>query len=119
MGRWLLIETYPTVNQKGECNDALYSLNSDNSTVDVYNTEVLDQELLTINGTAVLAYNDGSAKLNVSFPTSKSPKIYLNLKYIFIITFIKVFFSFFSNCTISVLGPGHGLYFFRIGLYLS
>ncbi|OWR44741.1 chlorophyllide A binding protein precursor, partial [Danaus plexippus plexippus] len=76
LGRWLLIETYPTVNQKGECNDALYSLNSDNSTVDVYNTEVLDQELLTINGTAVLAYNDGSAKLNVSFPTTTVPSPY-------------------------------------------
>ncbi|CAG9565650.1 unnamed protein product [Danaus chrysippus] len=75
LGRWLLIESYPTVNQLGECNDANYTLNSD-GTVDVYNTEVLNQTLLTINGTAVVASNDGSAKLNVYFPTTTEPAPY-------------------------------------------
>ncbi|KPJ05890.1 Apolipoprotein D, partial [Papilio xuthus] len=66
LGRWRLIETYFTEQQSGTCNDATYTLN--NNVVDVYNTQVINQQLDTINGTATLATTDGSAKLLVNFP---------------------------------------------------
>ncbi|XP_046971596.1 uncharacterized protein LOC124538552 isoform X2 [Vanessa cardui] len=75
LGRWRLIESYPEPSQVGQCNDATYSLNA-NGTVDVYNTQVRNQELDTINGTAVLASNDGSAKLLVFFPGTTTPAPY-------------------------------------------
>ncbi|XP_064074025.1 uncharacterized protein LOC113399468 [Vanessa tameamea] len=76
LGRWRLIESYPEPSQVGECNDATYSLSADGSTVDVYNTQVRNQQLDTINGTAVVASNDGSAKLLVYFPGTATPAPY-------------------------------------------
>ncbi|KAG6455295.1 hypothetical protein O3G_MSEX009121 [Manduca sexta] len=68
MGLWHDIESYPTPFQGGTCNNAYYTLN--NGVVDVYNTQVINQRLDTINGQAVLASVDGSAKLNVTFPVA-------------------------------------------------
>lgn len=69
-GLWHLIQTYPSEFQSGDCNDATYTVQSD-GTVLVFNTQVIDQSLDTITGSAVLASNDSSAKLKVTFPTGK------------------------------------------------
>lgn len=66
MGLWHDIESYPTEFQFGTCANAFYTLV--NGTVDVFNTQVVNQRLDTINGVAVIASTDGSAKLSVSFP---------------------------------------------------
>ncbi|XP_046971595.1 uncharacterized protein LOC124538552 isoform X1 [Vanessa cardui] len=76
LGKWRLIESYPEPFQNGDCNDATYSLNADGATVDVYNTQVINAQLDTINGTAVVASTDGSAKLLVSFPDTPEPSPY-------------------------------------------
>ncbi|CAH0728579.1 unnamed protein product, partial [Brenthis ino] len=68
LGRWRLIESYYQESQDGSCNEATYTLNADNSTVSVYNTQVLDQQLSTITGSARAASDDGSGKLLVTFP---------------------------------------------------
>ncbi|CAH4038096.1 unnamed protein product [Pieris brassicae] len=65
-GLWYNIESYPSPNQQGSCRNARYSL-ADDGTVDVFNTQVIGEELLTINGVATVS-NDGSARLRVSFP---------------------------------------------------
>ncbi|XP_038206910.1 uncharacterized protein LOC119828739 [Zerene cesonia] len=64
---WNTIEAYPSENALGSCGNARYTLGY-GGVVDVYNTEVINQTLLTIEGTAVLASTDGSAKLEVTFP---------------------------------------------------
>ncbi|XP_045485998.1 uncharacterized protein LOC110999208 isoform X1 [Pieris rapae] len=66
LGLWYNIESYPSANQEGSCRNARYSL-ADDGTVDVFNTQVIGEELFTINGVATIA-NDGSARLKVSFP---------------------------------------------------
>ncbi|XP_026333313.1 uncharacterized protein LOC113240270 [Hyposmocoma kahamanoa] len=74
-GLWHLIETYPSGFQSGDCNDATYTVQSD-GTVLVFNTQVIDQSLDTITGSAVLASNDSSAKLKVTFPTADQDSDY-------------------------------------------
>lgn len=69
-GRWRMIETYHSEFQRGNCNDATYTLLED-GTVSALNTEVINQELDTIIGNVTLASDDGSAKLSVKFPNSK------------------------------------------------
>ncbi|KAI8424832.1 hypothetical protein MSG28_006760 [Choristoneura fumiferana] len=66
-GRWRLIESYASDFQTGTCNDATYTIQSDGSVL-VYNTQVIDESLDTITGSAVLATADGSGKLLVTFP---------------------------------------------------
>lgn len=68
-GQWYDIESYYDAFQTGTCNDALYTLNPE-GVVDVFNTQVLELELDTINGTAVVASTDGSGKLDVTFPVA-------------------------------------------------
>lgn len=63
---WYDIESYPAPFQTGTCSRANYTLNADGS-VRVENTQVVDQLLETWIGTAVVASEDGSAKLNVTF----------------------------------------------------
>ncbi|CAG5005077.1 unnamed protein product [Parnassius apollo] len=75
MGRWRMIESYPSDFQSGACNEANYRLLAD-LTVEVYNTQVVDQDLETINGSAILATTDGSAKLLVTFPGASQPSDY-------------------------------------------
>lgn len=67
MGLWHEIERYPTPFQFGGCNNAFYTLGD--GEVDVFNTQVLDEKLLTINGVAV-PVADG--KLVVSFPVGNT-----------------------------------------------
>lgn len=69
VGRWRLIESYYAEAQNGTCNEATYTLN--NNGVEVFNTQVINQQLNTITGLATVASTDGSAKLQVTFPGSK------------------------------------------------
>lgn len=66
MGKWHNIELYPQNFQDGTCGNAFYELNG--GVVEVFNTQVINQTLDTIEGTAVIASTDGSAKLLVTFP---------------------------------------------------
>ncbi|XP_045776254.1 uncharacterized protein LOC123874798 [Maniola jurtina] len=75
LGRWRRISSYPEPFQIGKCNQATYSLNAA-GLIDVYNTQVINNELDFINGTAGLASNDGSAKLWVTFPVAPEPASY-------------------------------------------
>ncbi|KAL0819468.1 hypothetical protein ABMA28_007573 [Loxostege sticticalis] len=67
-GRWFLIESYPSRHQSGTCNDATYTAGT-NNVVNVLNTQVVNQTLATISGTAT-AYNDGTGRLLVTFGSS-------------------------------------------------
>lgn len=70
MNLWHDIERYPAPFQDGTCGNAFYTL-LDGPVVDVFNTQVLNQTLDTISGSAVLDLvdaNDTSAKLLVTFP---------------------------------------------------
>uniref|UniRef100_A0A2A4JTJ4 Lipocalin/cytosolic fatty-acid binding domain-containing protein n=1 Tax=Heliothis virescens TaxID=7102 RepID=A0A2A4JTJ4_HELVI len=73
-GRWRLIESYYSDFQEGTCNAATYTTNND-GTVAVYNTKVVEEQLNSITGSAVLA-SDGSGKLTVTFPNGASPVEY-------------------------------------------
>ncbi|XP_053614015.1 uncharacterized protein LOC128677296 [Plodia interpunctella] len=66
-GKWRLLSTYPAEFQDGTCNDATYTL-LDDDTVEVYNTQVVDKTLDTITGSAVLASENGTGILLVTFP---------------------------------------------------
>lgn len=69
MELWHDIQSYPTGFQEGTCNNAFYTLVD--GEVDVFNTQVINQTLDTINGVARLVpTNDASAKLIVSFPVA-------------------------------------------------
>ncbi|KAG7297779.1 hypothetical protein JYU34_018521 [Plutella xylostella] len=69
LGTWNEIQGYPSTFQQGTCNNAFYSPNPTiDGRVDVYNTQVVNQTLDEINGYAVVASDDNSAKLTVSFP---------------------------------------------------
>ncbi|XP_061721996.1 uncharacterized protein LOC133528577 [Cydia pomonella] len=74
-GRWRLIESYASEFQDGTCNDATYTIQNDGSVL-VYNTQVIDETLDTITGSAVLATADGSGKLLVTFPGAPEPVEY-------------------------------------------
>lgn len=77
MGLWHDIERYPTAFQNGTCGNAFYTLTDEG--VDVFNTQVINQALDTINGFATVTSTDGSAKLNVTFPIVGTP---LTSKYV-------------------------------------
>lgn len=66
MGLWHDIESYPAPFQMGTCPNAQYTLNTD-GTVTVYNTQVVNQVLDEMIGTAVVASTDGTAWLRVTF----------------------------------------------------
>lgn len=65
MGLWHDIRSYPENFQTGTCQNANYELVD--GVVDVLNTQVINQTLDTMTGIAVIASNDGSARLNVTF----------------------------------------------------
>lgn len=65
MGLWHDVESYPDPFQDGTCNNAFYTLID--GVVDVFNTQVINQTLDTIRGTAVITSTDGSAKLEATF----------------------------------------------------
>ncbi|XP_075983119.1 uncharacterized protein LOC142981240 isoform X2 [Anticarsia gemmatalis] len=75
LGRWRLIQSYYTPFQSGTCNEAYYSAGTGGAVV-VVNSQVVNQELATITGQAVLATTDGSGKLLVTFPSSNTPSEY-------------------------------------------
>lgn len=65
MGLWHDIRSYPEDFQIGTCQNANYELVG--GVVDVLNTQVINQTLDTMTGTAVLVSTDGSARLSVTF----------------------------------------------------
>lgn len=75
MGRWHTIEMYPSSTQGGTCSNAFYELGSDGK-VNVVNSHVIGQELFTANAVATPATEDGTAKLEVTFPSSPTRKSY-------------------------------------------
>lgn len=79
MGKWYDIQSYPQMFQDGTCSTANYTLTG--SGVEVFNTQVIGQQLDTINGFAVPASNDGSAKLIVSFPIAGTDSKYTCQEY--------------------------------------
>ncbi|CAH0690321.1 unnamed protein product [Spodoptera exigua] len=66
-GRWRLIESYGTEFQGGTCNVAHYTLQADNI-INVLNTQVVNENLESISGTASIASTDGTGQLLFSFP---------------------------------------------------
>ncbi|KAL4702780.1 hypothetical protein ACJJTC_002320 [Scirpophaga incertulas] len=76
LNRWRTIQSYASEFEGGTCGQATYSLSTDGQTIDVHNTQVVDEALDEIRGTAVLASTDGSGKLLVSFPTAPEPANY-------------------------------------------
>lgn len=82
MGLWHDIESYPSGYQEGDCPNALYSLSDDG--VDVFNTQVISQNLDTIRGIAVPKSDDGSGKLLVSFPIIGTNCKYQGFKFSFL-----------------------------------
>ncbi|XP_049878078.1 uncharacterized protein LOC126375226 [Pectinophora gossypiella] len=66
LGQWHLVESYWSEFQNGDCIDADYSLGQ-NGTIVVLNTQVVNQTLNTITGTAEVIAN---GKLNVMFPNA-------------------------------------------------
>lgn len=77
MGLWHEIESYPSVFQTGTCNNAYYSLDLTTAIVDVFNTQVINQQLDTINGSAVIADDAaGTGKLVVTFPIADTDRKY-------------------------------------------
>lgn len=72
-----MIESYASDFQSGGCNEATYTPGTD-GTVDVYNTQVIDQRLDTMTGVAEVASTDGSGKLKVQFPNGKDSSYLMN-----------------------------------------
>lgn len=72
MGRWYNIESYPATSINGTCSKALYTL-MDNY-VQVNNSQVVNQRLDSITGSAVINSTDLSGKLLVSFPRPGNSK---------------------------------------------
>lgn len=68
MGRWRLIESYPSDNQIGTCNEAFYELNG--TEVIVQNSEVRNQTLSQDIGIAILE-NATVGQFSVTFPGGK------------------------------------------------
>lgn len=79
MGLWHEIEGYPSTFQQGTCNNAFYTLVG--GVVDVYNTQVIGERLDEIDGSAVIASTDGSAKLTVTFPVDGDPNVTVSTSY--------------------------------------
>lgn len=80
LGTWRLIETYFAEFQTGTCARAEYSLG--NNSVLVENTQVVNQTLDSIIGSAVLAGDDGLGKLLVTFPNSKFQIVQVSPKFV-------------------------------------
>lgn len=89
MGTWNTIEMYPSSSQGGTCSNAFYELTADNK-VNVVNSHIVGQELLTASAVAVLASDDGTAKLEVTFPSSPTRKF---ASFEFCMISIWIFFS--------------------------
>nr|QNT08914.1 polycalin [Spodoptera littoralis] len=66
-GRWRLIESYGSEFQRGTCNEAEYVLQADNS-ISVINSQVINENLESITGSASVASTDGTGHLRISFP---------------------------------------------------
>ncbi|XP_022818056.1 uncharacterized protein LOC111350651 isoform X1 [Spodoptera litura] len=65
-GEWIEVSRYPQPTQSGQCNRAKYEL-LPSGAVSVLNSQVVNEGQLTISGQAVLASNDGTGKLQVTF----------------------------------------------------
>ncbi|XP_026760679.3 uncharacterized protein LOC113519703 [Galleria mellonella] len=68
LGLWHNIESYASKFQTGTCSNAYYSAEADNGEIGVFNTQVINQTLDTINGIASVPDPEEPAKFVVSFP---------------------------------------------------
>ncbi|XP_072234831.1 apolipoprotein D-like [Leuresthes tenuis] len=66
LGKWFEIEKLPTYFARGKCIEANYSLRKD-GTIRVLNSQVINDELMSTEGTAVVKDVREPAKLGVSF----------------------------------------------------
>lgn len=64
MGRWIEIARYPQTTQQGQCNRAEYTFG--NNVISLTNSQVLNQRLNSVRGTAVVKSTDGSGLLEVT-----------------------------------------------------
>ncbi|CAH0690320.1 unnamed protein product [Spodoptera exigua] len=64
-GQWRLIESYGSRFQSGTCNVADYVLQSSN-TLSITNSQVVNEVLATISGTATVSSTDGTGQLTFS-----------------------------------------------------
>lgn len=62
-GRWFEIGAYYSESSENLCSRANYAL--EGGVVQVLNSQVINQTLFTISGTATVASTDGSARLSV------------------------------------------------------
>jgi len=65
-GEWIEVSRYPQTTQSGQCTRAKYELLTDGA-VSILNSQVVNEELATISGEAVVASSDGTGKLKVTF----------------------------------------------------
>nr|ANC90402.1 polycalin [Spodoptera exigua] len=75
LGKWYELARYPQPNQSGQCNSAEYG-SLPNNAVSVLNSQVINEELSTITGQAVLASTDGTGQLSVTFNDPANPSNY-------------------------------------------
>uniref|UniRef100_A0A2A4JTG0 Lipocalin/cytosolic fatty-acid binding domain-containing protein n=1 Tax=Heliothis virescens TaxID=7102 RepID=A0A2A4JTG0_HELVI len=66
LGTWYEIARYPQPTQQGQCNSATYA-NAANGAVSVLNSQVLNEALASISGSAVVSSTDNTGKLTVTF----------------------------------------------------
>lgn len=96
LGLWHDIESYPSGFQEGECPNALYTLPYD--VVDVLNTQVINQNLDTMRGTAVPeSVDDDSGKFLVSFPIAGTNCKYQGLGFNFLLVLVYWHYRFYSG----------------------
>ncbi|XP_038206911.1 uncharacterized protein LOC119828740 [Zerene cesonia] len=62
-GEWILIQTYFSERQSGTCNRAEYTLNG--NVLSVVNSHVVNQNLLSVSGTATSPTGDGKLIVNI------------------------------------------------------
>lgn len=72
LGVWHQIAAYQSENANGTCNRAQYS--DGGSVVNVVNSQIVGQELLTISGSASLVGTSGNGHLNVTLEISPGGK---------------------------------------------
>ncbi|CAH1637879.1 unnamed protein product [Spodoptera littoralis] len=65
-GTWIEVARYPQLMQAGQCNRASYTPIAGGA-VSVMNSQIINGEMTTLQGTAVVARDDGTGEFEVSF----------------------------------------------------
>ncbi|KAL4635851.1 apolipoprotein D-like [Arapaima gigas] len=72
LGKWYEIAKLPAQFEKGRCIEVNYSIRAD-GTIEVYGTEILKEELRSVEGTAVVEDISEPAKMGVTFSYTVTP----------------------------------------------